>query len=141
MSPLGWIGLALLLPAAGWLFAWLLWAARLAWARRRGADAHAAVLRRHLAFARGRGIEVVCVHTELVDLPADAVRAVAGECGYRLAGFEDARGPLRRRMGVFVRTGGALQQVLSGAGHAAGADAHADPGRQSPASTVERAQR
>ena len=130
-----WIAALLLVPAVVWGLLRLGWLVRVALARRRGPEGAEAALRRRLRSAAGRGREQVAVHTALVDLDHPRVCALAREAGYRPVGFERARGPLRGRLGVFVRVGGAVDREI---GRAPGTQA---PSTQAPGATARFAQR
>lgn len=109
---IGW-GLVILalLPLTAWLAALAVVAVR-GVLRRRGDEQ---TRRLRLARMLGRA-DLVVVPTSDVDLPEQTVREVATEAGMRFLGYERTDSPLRRRVGVFVRTGGAVGAVIEGAG-------------------------
>lgn len=105
-----WIAvLVALAPVVAWLVAGLVLVARRA--RRRHGDIRTRRLR--LARMLGRR-DLAVIPTADVDLPEAAVLEVAGESGYRFLGYERANTPFRRRVGVFVRTGGAVDRAIRG---------------------------
>ena len=99
-----------LLPLTAWLAAFAAVAFRSA--LRRQGDERTRRLR--LIRMLGRA-DLVVVPTSDVDLPEHAVRDVAAEVGFRLLGYERTESPMRRRVGVFVREGGAVDAVIDGA--------------------------
>lgn len=99
-----------LLPLVVWLVALAAVAVRRA-LRRRGDEQ---TRRLRLARMLGGG-DVVVVPTSDVDLPEHTVVEVARGAGFRFLGYERTESPLRRRVGVFVRTGGVVGAVISGA--------------------------
>lgn len=107
----GWVLVILaLLPLTVWLAALAVVAVRGA-LRRRGDEQ---TRRLRLARMLGGG-DLVVVPTSDVDLPEHTVREVATGAGFRFLGYERTDSPLRRRVGVFVRTGGAVDAVIEGA--------------------------
>lgn len=107
----GWVLVFLaLLPLTAWLAALAVVAVRGALCRR--GDEQTRRLR--LARMLGRA-DLVVVPTSDVDLPEHTVREVATGAGFRFLGYERTESPLRRRVGVFVREGGAVGAVIGGA--------------------------
>lgn len=114
---LGWaLVLVALLPLAGWGIGLAVVAVRRA-LRRRGDER---TRRLRLARMLGTG-ELAVVPTADVDLPEDAVLAVAAEAGMRFVGYERTDSPLRRRVGVFVRIGGEVDEAIRAGGSAGSA--------------------
>jgi hypothetical protein len=111
VSP-GWaLVVVALVPLAAWLVALSVVVVRRA-LRRRG-DEQA----RRLRLARMLGsADLVVVPTADVDLPEHTVMEVASGAGFRFLGYERTDSPLRRRVGVFVRAGGAVDAVVRGGG-------------------------
>ncbi|MFL0579882.1 hypothetical protein [Dietzia sp. 179-F 9C3 NHS] len=134
----GWILVLLALaPVVAWLVAGAVVAIR-RWLRRRGDER---TRRLRLARLLGSG-DLAVIPTGDVDLPETAVREVAAEAGFRLLGYERGRDPFRRRVGVFVRSGGGVDRAIRG-GHRLTDDVRRRRlavGPQ-PASTVRLAQR
>lgn len=101
--------LVALLPVLAWLVAGAVVAGRRA-LRRRGD-----VRTRRLRLARMLGSrDLVVIPTGDVDLPEATVREVAAEAGFGFLGYERANTVFRRRVGVFVRSGGGVDRALRG---------------------------
>lgn len=106
--------LVVLLPVFAWLVAGAVVLARRA-ARRRGDERT-----RRVRLARMLGSrDLALIPTSDVDLPETVVLEVASDAGFRFLGYERANTVFRRRVGVFVRTGGGVDQAIRGAGVAA----------------------
>lgn len=110
----GWVfALVLLLPTLLWGLVLAVFGVRRWLVRRAGADRSRARLRHLVTRARARGREVVTVPTWAVDLPVGEVTALAAEAGFELVGYEHSRGPLRRRIGVFLRSDGEIAGLIA----------------------------
>ena len=104
----------LLLPALLWGMAFAVLGLRKWLVRRAGTEKSRARLRHRVTRARARGREIVTIPTWAVDLPVDEVTALAAEAGFELIGYEHSRGPLRQRIGIFLRSNGEIAALVSG---------------------------
>lgn len=103
--------LVTLLPVLAWLVAGAVVLSRRA-LRRRGDER---TRRLRLARMLGSG-DLAVIPTGDVDLPESAVLDVASAAGFRFLGYERANTAFRRRVGVFVRTGGGVDRAIRGVG-------------------------
>lgn len=101
--------LVALLPVLAWLVAGAVVLVRRT-VRRRGEER---TRRMRLSRMLGSG-DLALIPTSDVDLPESAVLEVASAAGFRFLGYERANTAFRRRIGVFVRTGGGVDRAIRG---------------------------